>query len=133
MRGTTVNDIAVNKPTTVELVDTYFDMWRANDDTARVDLVARVFTDDGRHVDPLADAVGHDALAAMLATVHTAYPGFRIERTSGIDQHGDQVRFAWRLEGANGAPVVAGVDVAELAPDGRFARIASFWGDLPEG
>lgn len=117
---------------TTQLVDTYFEMWRATDDHVRAELVRRSFADEGRHVDPLADAVGHDELAGMLANVHAAYPGFTIERTSGIDQHGDQLRFGWRLDAADGTPVVVGLDVAELAPDGRFARIASFWGDLPE-
>lgn len=117
---------------TTQLVDTYFEMWRATDDHVRAELVRRSFVDEGRHVDPLADAVGHDELAGMLANVHAAYPGFTIERTSGIDQHGDQLRFGWRLDAADGTPVVVGLDVAELAPDGRFARIASFWGDLPE-
>ncbi|HEU5085250.1 MAG TPA: hypothetical protein VFU14_18050, partial [Acidimicrobiales bacterium] len=105
--------------------------WRATDDRVRAELVRRSFVDEGRHVDPLADAVGHDELAGMLANVHAAYPGFAIERTSGIDQHGDQLRFGWELVAADGTPVVTGLDVAELAPDGRFARIASFWGDLP--
>jgi hypothetical protein len=117
---------------TTQLVDTYLDMWRATDAEERAALVDRSFADDGRHVDPLADAIGHDELAAMLAGVHSGYPGFRIERISGIDQHGDQLRFAWQLDAADGTPIVTGLDVAELAPDGRFARIASFWGDLPQ-
>lgn len=121
----------VDQASTEHLVDAYFDMWRTNDETLRAELVARTFTADGRHVDPMTDAVGHEALAAMVAGVHAAYPGFRIERTSGIDQHGRQIRFAWQLFAADGAAVVAGLDVAELSDDGRLARVTSFWGDLP--
>lgn len=126
-----MTDTAFSATTTEQLVDTYFDMWRATDETTRADLVAKVFTPDGRHVDPLADVSGYEAIDGMLAHVHAAYPGFAIERTSGIDQHGSQLRFAWRLTAANGSPVVAGLDVAELAEDGRLSRVASFWGDLP--
>jgi len=126
-----MTDTTTTAPGTTELVDAYFAMWRATDEGARAELVARAFAPDGRHVDQLADAVGHDALAGMLAGVHAAYPGFAIERTSGVDRFGDQLRFAWRLDAADGTPVVTGVDVAELAPDGRFARITGFWGDLP--
>jgi hypothetical protein len=118
--------------TTAALVDTYFAMWREVDAPARRALVAQAFTADGRHVDPHADARGHAELEAMLAGVHDGYPGFAIERTSGIDQHGDQVRYAWRLDLADGTTLVEGVDVAELAADGRLARVAGFWGDLPE-
>lgn len=121
----------VNPAATEQLIGTYFDMWRAADEAERAELVARVFTDDGRHVDPHADAVGHDALAAMLAGVHGAYPGFAIERTSGIDQHGAQLRFSWRMSAADDSLVIEGLDVVELAPDGRLARVVGFWGDLP--
>src|SRR5436190_8216344 len=101
-----------------DLVDTYFDMWRATDPATREQLVAESFAPTGRHVDPHADVAGHDALAGMLTAVHNTYPGFSIGRTSGIDQHGDQVRFAWEFAGADGTVLIAGLDVAELAPDG---------------
>ncbi len=109
----------------------YFAMWREPDPAARAALIERAFTPDGRHVDPVADAIGYAELDEMVSNVHAHYPGFAIERTSGFDQHGDQLRFAWRLTAADGSPVVAGIDVGELAPDGRLARIAGFWGDLP--
>jgi hypothetical protein len=118
---------------TSELIDTYFAMWRETDDAARNELLAQVFVPDGRHVDQLADAVGYDAIGAVVAGVHAHYPGFTIERTSAIDQHGAQLRFAWRLDAADGSTVVTGLDVGELAADGRLARIAGFWGDLPAG
>lgn len=124
--GVTVDDTA-----TAALVDRYLAMWRATDPARRAELVAAVFADDGRHVDRLADVRGHEALEGLLAEVHERFPGFTIERTSGIDRYGDQLRFAWRLDAADGTPVVAGTDVAELAPDGRIARVAGFWGDLP--
>ncbi len=119
-------------PSTVTTVlADYFAMWREPDPAARAALIEQAFSPDGRHVDPVADAIGYAELNEMVSNVHAHYPGFAIERTSGIDQHGDQLRFAWRLTAADGSPVVAGIDVGELAPDGRLARIAGFWGDLP--
>src|SRR4051794_5486700 len=126
-----MSDQTMTRPIT-DLVDTYFEMWRATDPAVREDLVAKSFTETGRHVDPHADVAGHDALAAMLVAVHNAYPGFSIGRTSGIDQHGDQARFAWEFVGADGTVLIAGIDIAELAPDGRLARVTGFWGDLPD-
>ncbi len=113
------------------LVDTYFDMWRTTDAQQRADLVAKAFTEDGRHVDQHADATGHADLAEMIAGVHAGFPGFQMARTSGIDRFGDQLRFAWELTAADGSPIVAGIDVAEVAPDGRLRRVTGFWGDLP--
>ena len=72
--------------------------------TERAALVAETFTADGRHVDQHADATGHAELAEMIAGVHAGFPGFQMARTSGIDRFGDQLRFAWELNGADGTP-----------------------------
>ena len=127
-----MTDTATTETATAELLDGYFAMWRATDPAERATLVGRTFTPEGRHVDPMADARGYAELGEMVANIHAHYPGFTIERTSGIDQHGDQVRFAWKVDLADGTPLVAGIDVAELAADGRLSRVAGFWGDLPE-
>jgi hypothetical protein len=108
-------------------------MWRTTDAAERAELVASTFTEDGRHVDQHADATGHAELVEMIAGVHAGFPSFQMARTSGIDRFGDQLRFAWRLDGADGTPIVAGLDVAEVAPDGRLQRVTGFWGDLPAG
>ena len=126
-----MTDTATSETATAELIDVYFAMWRETDPSARAAIIERAFTTDGRHVDPLADANGYDELNDMVSGVHAQYPGFTIEQTSGIDQHGDQLRFAWKVDLADGAPLVAGIDVGELAPDGRLRRIAGFWGELP--
>jgi len=117
--------------TTTDLVDAYFQLWLAADVDARRTLLEQTFVPDGRHVDPHADAVGHDGIAEMLEGIHAAYPGFTIERTTGVDAHGDQLRYGWRMASADEAIVIDGVDVAERSPDGRFAKVAGFWGDLP--
>src|SRR6187549_1241816 len=114
------------------LVDAYFAMWRTTDAAERADRVAATFTEDGRHVDQHADATGHAELLEMIAGVHAGFPGFQMARTSGIDRFGEQLRFAWELNAADGTPIVAGLDVAELAGDGRLHRVTGFWGDLPE-
>ena len=127
-----MTDTETTTPDTGALVDTYFDMWRTTDPAERVALVSQAFTEDGRHVDQHADATGHAGLAEMIAGVHAGFPAFQMERTSGVDRFGDQLRFSWELNAADGTPIVAGLDVAELAPDGRLQRVTGFWGDLPE-
>ena len=126
-----MTDTATPETATADLIDTYFAMWRETDPSARAALIERAFATGGRHVDPLADATGYEELNDMVTGVHAQYPGFALERTSGIDQHGDQLRFAWKIDQADGTPLVAGIDIGELAPDGRLRRIAGFWGDLP--
>jgi hypothetical protein len=132
LRRAPMTDTTTTEAETAAIIETYLAMWREPDAEARLALVRQAFTADGRHVDPVADAQGHEELAVMVGAVHAHYPGFTIERTSGIDQHGDQLRFTWKVDAADGTPVVAGLDVGELAADGRLCRVAGFWGDLPE-
>jgi hypothetical protein len=67
----------------------------------------------------------------MVAGVHAQFPGYRFRRLSGVDTHHEQVRFAWELANDDGEVAVAGIDVGELAQDGRLRQITGFFGDLP--
>lgn len=113
-------------------VDTYLAMWNETDPARRAQHIERAWAGDGHYVDPLLEAAGHSALGAMVDGVQAKFPGHRFRRTSGIDTHHDQVRFAWELAAPDGAVVVTGIDVGALAPDGRLQRIAGFFGDLPK-
>src|SRR4051794_32450665 len=105
-------------------------MWNEEDATRRAEHIERAWAHDGRYVDPLLEAEGHEALSAMVANVHASYPGHRFRRLSGIDAHHDTLRFAWDLAAPDGSTTVAGIDVASLAPDGRLRTITGFFGDL---
>jgi hypothetical protein len=118
--------------TATAVVDAYFAMWNEEDADRRAGLIERAWAEDGSYRDPLLEAEGHAALSEMVATVHGHYPGHRFRRTSGIDAHHAHLRFAWELVGPDGAVTVGGLDVGELAPDGRLAHLTGFFGDLPE-
>ena len=47
-------------------VDAYFDMWNETDPAKRLELIEQAWGSDGRYVDPLLEADGHDALSAMV-------------------------------------------------------------------
>jgi hypothetical protein len=113
------------------IVDSYFAMWNETDPAARADLISRAWADDARYVDPLLEADGHAGLSQMVDGVHAQFPGHTFRRLSGVDTHHDRVRFAWDLVAPDGAVTVAGIDVGELAPDGRLRSITGFFGDPP--
>jgi hypothetical protein len=116
----------------VTTVDDYLAMWNEADPERRASHIERAWAREGRYVDPLLEAQGATALGEMVAGVHAQYPGHRFRRTSGIDAHHDQLRFAWELVGPDGDVTAAGIDVGTLAPDGRLQRIAGFFGPLPD-
>jgi hypothetical protein len=121
----------VVKADVVKTIDAYFAMWNETDPARRAELIERAWVSGGRYLDPRLQAEGHAALSAMVATVHEHFPGQKFRRLSGIDEHHGLVRFAWHLAAPDGKVTVAGLDVAELAPDGRLARVNGFFGDLP--
>lgn len=112
-------------------VDLLLAAWNETDATERAGLVARVWADDGRLIDPPLAAEGHAAISDTAAALHAQFPGHRFRRASGIDAHHDAFRYAWELVGPDGAVALAGIDVGEVASDGRLRRITGFFGPLP--
>ncbi len=105
----------------------YFDLWNETDASARRAALAATWADDASYRDPLLAAEGYDALDAMIAAVHARYPGHRFGLTSAIDAYPGRARWGWLLAGPDGTPVVAGLDVAVLADDGRLRSVTGFF------
>ena len=112
-------------------VDTYLAAWSETDEDQRRAMIERVWTADGRLIDPPLAAEGHTGIGELAATMQEHFPGHRFRRASGIDTHHDQLRFAWELVSPEGTVALAGIDVGEVADDGRLRRITGFFGDLP--
>jgi hypothetical protein len=123
-----MTDLTTDVTTTV---DGYLAAWNERDPQRRTELIERVWAPDGRLIDPPIEGDGHAGISDVAAVMHEHYTGHRFERTSGVDLHHDHLRFAWQLVGPDGAVAVAGLDVADLAPDGRLGRVVGFFGDLP--
>jgi hypothetical protein len=118
-------------PATISAVDAYLEALTEKDADRRAELVATAWTDDARFVDPLLEATGHDAIAALTDVVVEHYPGHSFRRTSAVDSHHDQLRFTWDLVAPDGGVAATGVDVAQVAADGRLAMISGFFGEPP--
>lgn len=116
-----------------ELVDRYLDAWNATDADRRAELVAEVFTEDAEYVDPLAAVRGHAELAATIAAVQGQFAGLEFSRGGAVDAHHNIARFTWNLGQPGAEPLIVGFDVAELAADGRIARVNGFLDKVPAG
>jgi hypothetical protein len=113
-------------------VDTYLAAWNEPEATRRAELIDQAWGADARLIDPPLAAEGHSGVSDMAATLHAQYPGYRFRRASGIDTHHDQLRFAWEFVAPDGKVALSGLDVGEVAADGRLRRITGFFGELPE-
>jgi hypothetical protein len=123
-----MTDLTTDVTTTV---DGYLAAWNERDPKRRAELVERAWAPDGQLIDPPMIGEGHHGISAMAEAMHTHYEGHRFERISGVDAHHEHVRFAWQLAGPDGQVALTGLDVADLADDGRLARVVGFFGDLP--
>ena len=94
-------------------------------------LIEQAWSPEGRLVDPPLEGEGYTGLSEAADLVNTHYAGHTFRRVSGIDTHHEFVRTD-RSGGPDGwVPVIAGIDVGELAPDGRLRKVTGFFGDLP--
>ena len=114
------------------VVDQYIAIWNETDAGRRRDLIARTWTEDASYLDPVLSGDGHDGIDAMVRGVQARFPGHRFRCTGVIDTHHDRLRFGWELVGPDDAVVVAGIDVGEVAGDGRLRRITGFFDQLPQ-
>lgn len=118
-------------PTTKETVDTYVAAWCEPDAGKRATLIEQCWADDALYCDPISDGRGSDALEGFIAGMHAQQPGATILLTSGVEQHHNQIRFAWAFVDKDGKRAIEGIDIGEVADDGRLSRIVGFWGAPP--
>jgi hypothetical protein len=118
-------------PDVTTTVDTYLSAYGEPDADRRAQLIARAWADDARLIDPPLTGEGHGGISDMAQAVQQQFAGHRFRRTSGVDAHHDAVRFAWELVDADGRVALTGLDVGELADDGRLRRVTGFFGELP--
>lgn len=115
-------------PTTI---DTYLSALNEADPERRIGLIALVWASNGQLIDPPLIGTGHDGIGSMAVAMQAQFPGHQFRRVSGVDTHHGYLRFAWELVDPDGSVVVSGLDVGELAPDGRLQRVTGFFGALP--
>ncbi len=108
-------------------VERYFDMWNETDPTRRRELIEAIWSPVGSYVDPLFSADGYDELDAMVAGVHERFPAHRFRLTGPVDAHHDRGHWGWEFGEPGAAPVVAGVDYAVFAADGRLGEVTGFF------
>ncbi|MEN3272305.1 MAG: hypothetical protein V7636_1066 [Actinomycetota bacterium] len=125
---TTALETSPSPAKVAHVIDTYFAAWNEADPAKRLDLVAASFTDECHYVDPLSDVTGHAGVVEMMEGVRAQFVGASLQQTGEIDAHHHLARFPWSATGADGAVIVAGIDVVVLATDGRISALAGFFG-----
>ena len=113
------------------VVDSWLEAYAEPDMERRTNLIEQAWSPEGRLVDPPLEGTGYTGLSEAADLVNTHYAGHTFRRVTGIDTHHEFVRYGWQLVSPDGAVVIAGIDVGEVAEDGRLVKVTGFFGDLP--
>lgn len=113
---------------TEETVQAYMDAWNEPDETKRRQLLEKAWAENGTYTDPMSQAQGIDELMQLISEFHEQMPGAKLSIASQVEQHHDQVRFAWHMEGPQ---PMDGIDVGRTTDDGRLESIVGFFGVTP--
>lgn len=117
--------------TTKDIVTAYMAAWNEPDEAKRRSLLQKAWADNGRYTDPMSDAEGRDALVALISQFQKQMPGASITAASGVDEHHGRLHFAWKLQRSDGSTQMEGIDIGQLAGDGRIQSIVGFFGAPP--
>lgn len=118
-------------PTPETVVKDYMRAWNETNEDERRSLLDKAWADDATYTDPTAHVEGRNALVAHIGGMHAAMPGVSLKLTSATEEHHGRLRFAWAMNGADGALMTEGIDIGLLADDGRLASITGFFGPPP--
>jgi len=114
-----------------KLADRYIAMWNETDPTRRREIIAKLWSDNARYIDPLMSGDGPAGIDAMVQGVQQRFPAHRFSLTSKVDGHNDRLRFGWALGDGSAEPLVAGVDFGVVTADGRLQSITGFIDRMP--
>jgi hypothetical protein len=114
-----------------ELAASYIATWNETDPGARRELLARVWSADGRYIDPMADAEGIDAIDTTVHAVQQQFPGMVFNLVGPVDGHHDSARFRWELGPVDAPSLIEGFDVVHRDGDGKLALVLGFLDKVP--
>jgi hypothetical protein len=114
-----------------DLATRYIASWNETEPVARRAAIEGLWAENGRYIDPLADAQGIDDIDTTIAAVQDQFPSFRFRLVGPVDGHGSQCRFAWELGPDGEDAPVAGFDVAVLTPAGKVQTVLGFLDRVP--
>lgn len=108
-------------------VDAFLRAWGEPDAKSRRELMESCATPGIVFRDAFSVTEGLDEMLANLEAVQVFMPGMTLSRSGDVRRsHGTAIA-PWTAKKENGDPAGTGINVFDLSPDGRIARVAGFW------
>jgi SnoaL-like domain len=112
------------------IAENYIRLWNEPEPALRRRILEDGWTAEATYTDPLAKAVGHEQINALVGSVQQRFPGFIFELIKGPDGYGDHLRFGWSLGPGNAERLIEGSDVVTTR-GGRIASVIGFLDRVP--
>jgi hypothetical protein len=130
-----------------ELAEKYMALWNEPDADRRRQMIAELWTVDGRHIlqppqevreiaaqpgiglRAILEAHGYDEIEARVASAYEHWiesEGFTFRGRDDADRLGDVVKFHWEALDKDGETFAVGLNFLVLAADGRIERDYTF-------
>lgn len=110
----------------------YYEAFAECDERRRLDLLRASMTETAEIWGPKRLFSGHGEISEKIAGFHRNWPGCRLVLDTGLNIFLNSARVGGAIVDSDGAPLVVGEAVIELALDGRIQRVLPFWEPLPE-
>lgn len=108
-------------------LDAFLGAWAEPDAAARRALLASVADEGLVFHDRFSCTSGLDDLAAHIGAAQVHMPGLRLERDGAVRQCQGVALLDWVAKGPDGSVRGRGVNVIEMAADGRLSAVTGFW------
>ncbi len=105
------------------IADAWFRLWAEPDEQARRQQLFNIASTDIRFRDRYSLNDGTDDLLAHIAATQRFMPGIRMMRSGNIRHCQGTVLVDWTAAGADGKPMMTGVNVFTLNGDGKIASV----------
>lgn len=115
-----------------DLIDAYFEMWKATDDDKRHALVQKIFTESAVHYAAPANVsfsgIGEiEANIARINKENIQKAGLQFSSGDAVPNH-NSVQLEWAVANGSGKTVATGRDFLLLDDDGRVTALYMFTG-----
>ncbi|WP_052190471.1 polysaccharide deacetylase family protein [Chitinibacter sp. ZOR0017] len=113
---------AANQPSLDATLQQFLVLFNEPDAAIRAAGWGKILSDDYLHVSAEGVLRGVPAYAGLVTQLRTQIAGLKLELTTPVQQLGEQALFGWRVMDAAGTTVAKGVNVLQLAADGRIKQ-----------
>lgn len=115
-----------------DVIDDYASSLIEPDESRRIAILERVWTDDCIVILPEMCLLGRDEINRHISRIQREYYGIATPTLIGShDATGPYLRFEWRILTPLGEVMTEGVNVADVDEDGRIKRLIVFFGFRP--